>query len=102
MEKWADYLISAVRYEADGSGIDQLRVHEYNGDKVGSAHTWDRKSVVHHIEDHGDSFCTIRKNSDSKWSRGDDVHVIHVGGVKYVRTDGNKTAADNLGSLPEF
>jgi hypothetical protein len=34
-DKWADYLISAVRYDAAGTHIDKVRVHEDEGEKVG-------------------------------------------------------------------
>jgi hypothetical protein len=30
MEKWADFLISAVRYDADHKHITHVRVHDVN------------------------------------------------------------------------
>lgn len=37
MEKWADYLISEVRYNSQHTHIDQVKIHEDNGDSVGEA-----------------------------------------------------------------
>lgn len=37
-----------------------------------------------------------------KFVEGEDVRVIVVEGKKFIRTDGNKTAADNLENLPRF
>ena len=36
-DKWADYLISAVRYNAAETHIEKVRVHVDEGDKVGGA-----------------------------------------------------------------
>jgi hypothetical protein len=100
MAKWADYLISEVHYYND-EFISQLKVHEDLGDTVGQANVWDREKVVYSINN-GTSFCTILKNSEGKWNKGADVHVVFVNGKYYLRTDKNNTARDNLGNLPEF
>lgn len=34
MAKWADYGISAVRYDSDDQYIDQVKVHKDNGDTI--------------------------------------------------------------------
>ena len=36
------------------------------------------------------------------WRRGEDVRVVGVRGVKYLRTDRNNVQADNLGALPRL
>lgn len=36
----------------------------------------------------------------TKWA--DTVIAYALGGEYFIRTDGNKTKADNLGELPEF
>jgi len=99
MVRWADYLISAVRYDASGSRIQQVRVH---GTTVGPASIWRRAEVARAIVRRGCSFCTIRKSTDGKWRHGADVHVLRLRGELFLRTDGNATEADNLGELPEF
>ena len=101
MAKWADYCISAVRYNKEKTHIEKVKVHVDNGDSIGVGNTWERKSVVDSIEKKY-TFVTITKNSKNKWNKGDDVSIIIINKVKYIRTDGNNKESDNLGSLPEF
>ena len=101
MAKWADYLISAVRYNKEETHIEKVKVHVDNGDSVGVGNTWDRKKVVEKIEDKK-TFVTITKNSSGKRNKGDNVGIVKVNNIKYIRTDGNSKDSDNLGSLPEF
>ncbi|MBD3375764.1 DUF3892 domain-containing protein [candidate division KSB1 bacterium] len=101
MAKWADYCISAVRYDEDETHIDKVKVHEDKEDSIGSASEWTRSSVASKI-DSGNTFVTITKNSDDKWNKGEDVHIIKVNEKKYIRTDANKKESDNLGDLPTF
>jgi len=100
-DKWADHLISAVRYNPAETHIDQVEVRNDNGDSVGAASTWARTDVVKGLEG-GDTFATITKGSNDKWQRGADVGIIVVNGTKYIRTDADATSEDNLGSLPNF
>lgn len=100
MEKWADYCISAVKYNSTGTHIEKVRVHVDNGDSIGDPSEWFRTDVVSALE-RGNTFVTIISNGD-KWSKGQDVHIIHVNGAKYIRTDTDKTASDNLENLPKF
>jgi hypothetical protein len=48
------------------------------------------------------SFVTIIKNKDDKWDLGAKVEIIKVNGLKYIRTDRNNFASDNLEDLPKF
>lgn len=100
MTKWADYCISRKRMNSLGTHIDKVMVHVDNGDTIGSESEWARSQVVKEIEN-THTFVTIRK-VDGKWQRGEDVRIIIVNGVKYIRTDSNNTEADNLGNLPDF
>lgn len=100
-EKWADYGISEVRYNTKGTHIDQVKVHKDNGNSIGVAEVWSREKVVSKLEDNN-SFVTILRNSDGKWTEGRKVEIVKVNGTKYIRTDKNNTAADNLENLPMF
>jgi molybdopterin biosynthesis enzyme len=100
MEKWADYGISAVQYNSDRSRIIKVRVHQDNGDKIGTPTEWSRSDVVSSIEK-GTTFVTILSNNN-QWNKGADVHLVTINGVKCIRTDKNSRAADNLENLPEF
>jgi hypothetical protein len=101
MEKWADYGISKVRYNDDHSHIEKVKVHRDNGDSIGSPEEWSRSSVVSAIGN-GNTFVTILESSDNKWTRGQDVHIVTINGIRYIRTDQNRKASDNLENLPEF
>lgn len=96
----SDYLISAVCYrETENSKfIASASVHGYAHERVGDPKKWSRETIVGCIED-GKVFCTIRLR-DNKWVWGEEVHVIEVKGKKYIRTDQNPRAEDNLGELP--
>lgn len=77
----------------------KVRVHEDEGDKIGDPTERTRSQVVTAIEN-GKTFVTILQGG--KWKKGQDVHIITVKGTKYLRTDQNLKASDNLGELPEF
>ena len=101
MDKWADFLISAVRYSADDTHIERVRVHEDLGDKVSGSPTESlRTEVVKNIKN-GKTYVTIFK-SQAGWNKGQDVHIIKVGNEEFIRTDKNQTARDNLENLPTF
>jgi len=104
MTKWADYLISAARYNKAHTKIQQVCVHPDKDDKVGKKSIWERIEVVETIENRGKSFCTIWKESPSggKWKKGADIHLFLVEDEKFLRTDKNEIEEDNLGALPEF
>jgi hypothetical protein len=99
-DKWADYLISAVRYNAAGTHIEKVRVHVDNADSVGPASEWTRSKVIAQLEA-GYSFVTILK-SNGKWQKGATVRIVVIHGEKFIRTDADQTKEDNLGGLPRF
>lgn len=103
MSKWADYLISAVRYmdSSKKDKIDKVKVYRDNGDKIDYDNIWDRSEVVSKLENNY-TFYTIYKTKDNKWKKGSEVKIFVLDGEKYIRTDGNKKKHDNLEELPEF
>ncbi len=101
MAKWADYYISAVHYDNEHSHIETVRVHSDIGGLIGGFAVWSREAVVSNIQV-GYSFITIRKGPDNTWLRGEDVRIVRINGIDYLRTDNNSTTSDNLGKLPEF
>jgi len=100
MTKWADYCISAVHYNTDHQHIVRTKVYEDNGDTLGTEKEWMRSEVVSAIEI-GKTFITIFRKDD-KWAKGQEVRPITINGTKYIRTDANSRAADNLDNLPEY
>lgn len=91
------YYIYAVHYKDNDTStyIDEVRTEsEYSGPKT-------RGTVVSDIES-GKLVKTAVKHSDGKYYEGQEVHVITVNGSKYLRTDKNNTAKDNLENLPTY
>lgn len=101
MTKWADYLISAVRFNSEETHIIKVQVHPDSGDTVGTAAEMDRQSVVDLINKNY-SFATIYKSGDGKWSLGAKVGIVTIGGVRYIKTRADSTRVDNLDDLPRF
>lgn len=100
--KWADYLISGVRYNEPKTHIVAVEVHK---DLVNSIDTAvqivPKHTIVQNIEK-GITYMTITKDASNpnKWTKGQVVHVIT--GPKYIRTDEDARTKDNLASLPEI
>ena len=101
MEKWADYVIVGVRYDADHSQIDSVRRCPDLGDKLGKANIVTRAEIVASIRS-GATHVTAYRNDDDPdtWRKGDVVGIIAE--TDFIRTDGDKTKEDNLGKLPKF
>ena len=100
MAKWADYGISAVRYNRDHTHIDLVRARPDDGEKIGEAAEYARADIVAAIK-RGVTFTTILMR-DGKWQQGQSVYIITVNRIEYIKTVDNGKAADNLENLPEF
>ena len=100
-KKWADYCISAVRYNEKRTHIEFVKAFNDNGEKLGEEKQYARKTVVDAIEDKT-SFVTITKNKDDKWVKGQPVFDIEINKTKFIKTERNEKECDNLESLPEF
>lgn len=101
MKKWADYVITAVRFKKEKRHIEYVRVLADIGEQLVNEQTTTRSEIVRLLE-RGTTFVTAYKNNANKWVRGDDVSTVEVKGTKFIRTDGNSVEEDNLGELPEF
>lgn len=100
LEKWADYLISAVKYNDPKTHIIAVKVHQDLGDKVGEPEHFSRQQVVQDIES-GKSYMTIFRGNNG-WQKGQLVEVIVVNAQKFIKTIRDNTPRDNLDRLPEF
>ena len=99
MAKWANYLVSAVHYTDNTKKyISQLREHNNDGNSVGTGRICTKENVIKNIEA-GYSYCTIMKNNEGNWSKGEEIMVFKR---KYLKTKPNNIEEDNLGNLPEF
>lgn len=100
MSKWADYLISAVRFNEAETHIVKVKVHVDNGDTVGASSEMTRQDVISKI-DEGITFATIYDNN-GKWKLGAKVKTVTINGTRYIKTYADSTTADNLDDLPTF
>ena len=100
-EKWADFLISKVQYNAAETHIVKVLLHEDLGDVISRGTEETRGTVVAHL-DGGRTVMTIYRGAEGKWTRGAEVRVVNIGGEKFIRTDRDATKKDNLGNLPRF
>ena len=101
MSKWADYAIVGVKYDDDDhSRIVIVKRRPDLGSKLGKETTKGRTEIVDYIKAGHTHITSYWKND--QWVKGEDVRVVNLGGIDFIRTDRNKTKADNLGELPEF
>jgi hypothetical protein len=103
MAKWADYLISEVRYVVTVATrhIASVKVHEDKGEQVGGSTVWTRKDVINAI-DLKTTFFTITKTEKGEWKKGAAVEKIQISNEWYIKTERDNTKKDNLENLPEF
>lgn len=95
----AEYYITHVRYHDDGSKIQKVKTRR----SLYSSHISEKKkpTVVRDIDRLNKTVYTAIK-SGGRYRSGAKVHVVVSNGEKWIRTDRNRRAADNLGELPEF
>ena len=101
MVKWAEYLISEVRYSPDHKRILQVKQHKDLDGQVGEGEIVERDVVSSNIKK-GITYMTIHNGSSTTWKRGESVKGFIVDGDYYIRVDKNKVNLDNLGILNEL
>ena len=94
-----DCFISNVRHAPGRSRITHVKAWPNHGTTIGTPVSTSRSAVIDAIAA-GMTFVTMF-GSGGKWKYGEDVRVV-VDGERFIRTDANRTKADNLGELPEF
>ena len=102
MNKWADYLISAVRYNSSSNNrtISYLKVHEDVGESVGESKTWTKDELIDALIK-GKTFVTILKDGSGNWKRGSDVSIKSSKEI-FIRTDVKNISGDFMEDLPDF
>jgi len=103
LEKWTDYLISEVKYDADHSRIEKVKTHEYLGDKMKKEPIIEkREDVVKNLHNDKKYFTVLRTEGKNKWKKGQKVDIFPLGDEEFIKTEKNDKKEDNLGELPEF
>lgn len=102
MEKWADYLISALRYEdsLNSKVISHFKIHHDNGNSVGKGSTWTNQEVLEAIL-RGDTFLTIHKTNGGKWKKGKEISISKSDELS-LSTSSKNLIEYNLINIPEF
>jgi len=100
MTKWADYVITSVKFKEEKRHIKEVKIREDSGDKLINEKIVPREEIVRLLENEYD--VATAYNEGGKWQKGDEVGIVEIRGTKFIRTDGNSIEEDNLGELPEF
>jgi hypothetical protein len=101
MAKWADFVITKVKYNRDHTQIVEVEVRTDTGESISNdPRRMARQDVVLAILQ-GTTFVTAYLR-EGKWQKGEDVRGVTIHGERFIRTDNNSVKADNLGSLPEY
>jgi hypothetical protein len=102
MDKWADYLVSAVKTNSDQKHIDFVECHSDFGCVVCENIIVSRVDLIINLKK-GCTYATVFRTAIGKWRKGQEVHLVNVNGEDYVRTDLKDTyASDNFDEVPEF
>jgi len=99
MTKWADYLISEVKF-GENHLIEEVKFHTDDEGVISEPKMVGRSQISHNIKN-GKTYRTIF-HSLKGWKPGDLVNVLRVSGDHFIRTDTNKVDRDFLGSIPQF
>jgi hypothetical protein len=101
MAKWADFVITKVKYNHEHTHIVEVETRADTGDSISSdTRRMNREDIVS-ARLRSITFVTTFLR-EGKWQKGEDVRVVTVHGERFIRTDNNSVNADNLGSLPEY
>ena len=100
MTEWADYLISAVRYDVDRKIVKVIQ-HDDKDGLVGEGVEVDRVTVASNMEK-GKKYMTVYSGPKNTWQMGKTINAFKADGKYCIRIDKNKVASDNLGDLVEF
>lgn len=98
--KWADYLISRVRFNGAETHIDKVEVRLDNGDSVDLPFVMTRQDVISDIHSRH-TFCTVYMR-DGKWHKGAIVATEWIDRQEFIKTRPDGTKRDNLDNLPRF
>ena len=96
----ADYGITGVKYDSIDKYIQWVKVGKLTGSSFGMRENWLRTKVISEFEN-GKTFITVLKEGD-RLKKGLAINIVTVNGKKYIRTDNESKASDNLNDVPEF
>ena len=102
MEKWADYLIFAVKTNYNQTHIDSVEVHSDFRSTVHETLNLTRNDIINNIKK-GFTYTTVYKTKTGKLRKGEKIYLVNVNGEAYLRTDTKSNVAqDNFDNVPEL
>ncbi len=98
-----EYWIIHVR--ENGKRVEQVKTFMVTIEGLCNPVRYGREEVVKSINK-GDKWytCLLKEKRGARniWERCAEIHVVKVDNEKFIRIDGNRTKADNLGELPSL
>jgi hypothetical protein len=101
MSKWADYCITAVRFNEKRTHIERAKRRLDKGESLGEPSIVTRETVIADLRS-GTTYVTAFRGSNNKWDGGQTLFITDVNGVEYIKTSKDNSTKDNLEELPEF
>jgi sulfur transfer complex TusBCD TusB component (DsrH family) len=88
-----------------GTRIEQVEALMVTIEGLSNPMRYGRETVLKSInKDNKWYTCLLKEKRGARniWERGAEIHVVEVDDEKFIRIDGNKMKADNLGELPSL
>ena len=101
MSKWANYGISAVKFNSERTLVEKVVAQLDLETIFGTPSEFSRGEIVAAVKKNL-SFITILTREDGKWKKGRIVRLENINGREYLKTEDNPGEADSLDNLPEF
>jgi len=96
----ADYGITGVKYDSICKHIEWVKVGKFTGSSFGMRENWLRTKVISEL-DKGKTFITVLKHGD-RLKKGSKINIVTFNEKKYIRTDNENKASDDLKDIHEF
>lgn len=102
MSKWADFVITKVKYDKNHNYIEDVeRLRDNGTSNLSDKKVKSRSVIINAIKD-GFTYVTAFKTSEGNLKKGSIVKIIKINGIEYIKTEENNIERDNLENLPEF
>jgi len=101
MSKWANYGISAVKFNSEGTLVEKVVAQLDLETIFGTPSEFSRGEIVAAVK-RDFSFITIFTRDDGKWKKGRVVRLANINGREFLKTLDDPEEADTLDDLPEF
>lgn len=98
MEELANFIITHLRRGTSPGRLDKARLLERQGEQFEDRDLVERDELIELLESGQRVFVW----DDELEDLGAEVDVVRVQGDKFLRTDGQRLRADNLGDIPEI